>query len=421
VKEARCIDTARLSAVAGAPVRAAQKGNRPECACFEARDIGEYDTCPHGCVYCYAVRNRPLAQRRYAQHDPASEFLFPPLNPPTTNPALMNHFRSSCLSSPQSGEAGSPASACAGWASQPPKGQGATVAQTVARSSGGLQIDATGKGEARASRRLRVSAARLQARHQGRNRRRAPFRTPRRLLRARRGAPAHATPVRVRALPARRRSCSSPVPARPRGAFSRTRADELRRASCRAVMTRPPDSRARVEITRAAPLLLFAGNRMSVALRRWVQTKGENFQHRRLMDQPQGSGQSERGSLGESLPPGRRREFDDATRSHGDVRRSGCPGRTLMEGRITRRLQITSIVTVGAPLAMLAFPKIRTHVREQRTFARREQNRRRARADRINAMGPRGPFDLVGHTLIHYEEFVPGSLVGADNWIVPLS
>jgi len=82
VKEARCIDTARLSAVAGAPVRAAQKGNRPECACFEARDIGEYDTCPHGCVYCYAVRNRPLAQRRYGQHDPASEFLFPPTNLP---------------------------------------------------------------------------------------------------------------------------------------------------------------------------------------------------------------------------------------------------------------------------------------------------------------------------------------------------
>jgi DNA repair photolyase len=68
--------------VAGSPVRAAQKGNRPECACFEARDIGEYDTCPHGCVYCYAVRNRPLAQKRYAQHDPAGEFLFPPLNLP---------------------------------------------------------------------------------------------------------------------------------------------------------------------------------------------------------------------------------------------------------------------------------------------------------------------------------------------------
>ena len=46
--------------------------------CFASRDIGEYDTCPHGCVYCYAVQNRSLAQARYRQHDPESEFLFSP-------------------------------------------------------------------------------------------------------------------------------------------------------------------------------------------------------------------------------------------------------------------------------------------------------------------------------------------------------
>ena len=33
---------------------------------------------PDGCVYCYAVRNRPLALDRYRQHDATSEFLFPP-------------------------------------------------------------------------------------------------------------------------------------------------------------------------------------------------------------------------------------------------------------------------------------------------------------------------------------------------------
>ncbi|HEY6540039.1 MAG TPA: DUF1848 family protein, partial [Ktedonobacteraceae bacterium] len=49
-----------------------------ECGCFASRDIGEYDTCPHGCVYCYAVQNRDLALRRYRAHDPASEFLFAP-------------------------------------------------------------------------------------------------------------------------------------------------------------------------------------------------------------------------------------------------------------------------------------------------------------------------------------------------------
>ena len=76
--ESRCIDAARLSRVAGYPIAARQKGNRPGCACFESRDIGDYDSCPHGCVYCYAVRNRSLARKHFAAHDPDSEFLIAP-------------------------------------------------------------------------------------------------------------------------------------------------------------------------------------------------------------------------------------------------------------------------------------------------------------------------------------------------------
>ncbi len=72
---ARCVDAARLSDVAGRPVRARKKGNRPGCECAASRDIGAYDTCPHGCAYCYANRNRALARRRYKAHDPAAEKL----------------------------------------------------------------------------------------------------------------------------------------------------------------------------------------------------------------------------------------------------------------------------------------------------------------------------------------------------------
>ena len=78
VNEARCVDAKRLSDIAGQPFRAKVQGNRPDCACFHSRDIGEYDTCPHGCVYCYAVQNRALALRRYRRHDPNDEFLFSP-------------------------------------------------------------------------------------------------------------------------------------------------------------------------------------------------------------------------------------------------------------------------------------------------------------------------------------------------------
>ena len=85
VSEARCIDGHRLMDVAGRPFRSNIKGMREGCGCFESKDIGDYDTCPHGCVYCYAVRSRDVALQRYHNHDPLGEYLFPqePLPPLT--------------------------------------------------------------------------------------------------------------------------------------------------------------------------------------------------------------------------------------------------------------------------------------------------------------------------------------------------
>ena len=82
IKEAACVDVQRLSDLAGRRIGAKLRGNRPDCGCFEARDIGEYDTCPHGCVYCYAVLNRDLARDRYKRHDPQGETLFAPEDNP---------------------------------------------------------------------------------------------------------------------------------------------------------------------------------------------------------------------------------------------------------------------------------------------------------------------------------------------------
>ena len=76
VHEARCADADRLADIAGRPILARLRGNRPPCGCFETRDIGDYDTCPHGCVYCYAVRSPELAVERFRRHDPNSEFLY---------------------------------------------------------------------------------------------------------------------------------------------------------------------------------------------------------------------------------------------------------------------------------------------------------------------------------------------------------
>ena len=68
VTAARCVDAGRLARVAGRPLVARTKGNRPGCLCAESRDIGVYDSCVHGCVYCYAVRDPARAAARRAGH-----------------------------------------------------------------------------------------------------------------------------------------------------------------------------------------------------------------------------------------------------------------------------------------------------------------------------------------------------------------
>ncbi len=78
---ARCIDAERLSRVAGRPIQASRRPHRKTCGCWASRDIGDYDSCPHGCAYCYAVNSRGAAKRRFQDHDPNSEFLVAPARP----------------------------------------------------------------------------------------------------------------------------------------------------------------------------------------------------------------------------------------------------------------------------------------------------------------------------------------------------
>ena len=75
VAAAQCIDASRLSRIAGREIAARTKGNRPGCACAESRDIGAYDTCAHGCLYCYAVRDHAVARAAPAAHDPTAVHL----------------------------------------------------------------------------------------------------------------------------------------------------------------------------------------------------------------------------------------------------------------------------------------------------------------------------------------------------------
>ncbi|MDO4283944.1 MAG: DUF1848 domain-containing protein [Eubacteriales bacterium] len=49
--------------------------SRAQCACFLNSDIGQYDTCPHLCRYCYANTDEAAVRRNLQRHDPDSPFL----------------------------------------------------------------------------------------------------------------------------------------------------------------------------------------------------------------------------------------------------------------------------------------------------------------------------------------------------------
>ncbi len=71
-----CIDGALITDLIGWNLNAKKDPNqRQECGCLESVDIGQYNTCRHGCKYCYGTFNPQSVETFSKQHDATSPFL----------------------------------------------------------------------------------------------------------------------------------------------------------------------------------------------------------------------------------------------------------------------------------------------------------------------------------------------------------
>lgn len=76
IRHGRCIDRILIEGLLGCRLEVAKDRNqRPECGCVQSVDIGAYDTCSHGCLYCYANTDTKTVCRNRGLHDPSSPLL----------------------------------------------------------------------------------------------------------------------------------------------------------------------------------------------------------------------------------------------------------------------------------------------------------------------------------------------------------
>lgn len=76
IGHARCIDPDLIPEITGKRITAGKDRNqRKECGCAGSTDIGAYNTCRHGCLYCYANYSPAQVTKTCAGYDVHSPLL----------------------------------------------------------------------------------------------------------------------------------------------------------------------------------------------------------------------------------------------------------------------------------------------------------------------------------------------------------
>ena len=81
-KHGKCIDYKLNEEISGYSLDISKdKNKRAEFGCATSVDIGAYNTCPHGCLYCYANYSLIDVQKNYSMHNPESALLYGEVQP----------------------------------------------------------------------------------------------------------------------------------------------------------------------------------------------------------------------------------------------------------------------------------------------------------------------------------------------------
>lgn len=75
INHGKCIDDELIEKITGYKISAGKDNQRNACGCIKCIDIGEYNTCMHKCLYCYANINKDAAFKNYKLHDKKSPLL----------------------------------------------------------------------------------------------------------------------------------------------------------------------------------------------------------------------------------------------------------------------------------------------------------------------------------------------------------